>query len=215
MGRPLDTKLSPAIIGDLCQRAGSKAYLSGSISNLGTAYVIGVNAVNCQTGDYLAQEQVTANGKENVLKALGEASTKLREKLGESLKTVQKLDTPIEQATTPSLEALQAYSLGRMTMQGKGDYIGAVPLLKRSIDLDPKFAMAYAMLGTSYHNLGEKKLSAENTSKAYDLRTRVSEWEKFYIESHYHHFVTGDMEKARQAYELWAQIYPREQVPRD
>jgi eukaryotic-like serine/threonine-protein kinase len=213
MGRPLDAKLSPAIVGDLCQRVGSKAYLSGSISNLGSAYVIGVNAVNCQTGDYLAQEQVTANGKENVLKALGEASTKLRQKLGESLKTVQKLDTPIQQATTPSLEALQAYSLGRITMQGKGDYVGAVPLLKRSIELDPKFAMAYAMLGTSYHNLGEKKLAAENTSKAYDLRARVSEWEKFYIESHYHHFVTGDLEKARQAYELWAQIYPREQVP--
>jgi eukaryotic-like serine/threonine-protein kinase len=213
MGRPLDAKLSPAIVGDLCQRVGSKAYLSGSISNLGSAYVIGVNAVNCQTGDYLAQEQVTANGKENVLKALGEASTKLRKNLGESLKTVQKLDTPIQQATTPSLEALQAYSLGRMTMQGKGDYVGAVPLLKRSIELDPKFAMAYAMLGTSYHNLGEKKLAAENTSKAYELRSRVSEWEKFYIESHYHHFVTGDMEKARQAYELWAQIYPREQVP--
>jgi serine/threonine protein kinase/predicted Zn-dependent protease len=213
MGRPLDAKLSAAIVGDLCQRVGSKAYLSGSISNLGSAYVIGVNAVNCQTGDYLAQEQVTANGKENVLKALGEASTKLRKNLGESLKTVQKLDTPIQQATTPSLEALQAYSLGRMTMQGKGDYVGAVPLLKRSIELDPKFAMAYAMLGTSYHNLGEKKLAAENTAKAYELRSRVSEWEKFYIESHYHHFVTGDMEKARQAYELWAQIYPREQVP--
>jgi serine/threonine protein kinase/tetratricopeptide (TPR) repeat protein len=213
MGRSPDAKLSPAIIGDLCQRAGSKAYLSGSISNLGTQYVIGVNAVNCQTGDYLAQEQVTANGKENVLKALGEASTKIREKLGESLKTVQKLDTPIEQATTPSLEALQAYSMGRQTMQGKGDYTAAIPLLKHSIELDPKFAMAYAMLGTSYHNIGEKNLSAENTSKAYDLRARVSEWEKFYIESHYHQFVTGDMEKARQAYELWAQIYPREQVP--
>jgi Tfp pilus assembly protein PilF len=103
--------------------------------------------------------------------------------------------------------------MGRKTMQGKGDYVGAVPLLKRSIELDPKFAMAYAMLGTSYHNLGEKNLSAENTSKAYDLRARVSEWEKFYIESHYHHFVTGDLEKARQAYELWAQIYPRELVP--
>jgi tetratricopeptide (TPR) repeat protein/predicted Ser/Thr protein kinase len=213
MGRAPDTKLAPAIISDLCQRAGSKAYLNGSISNLGNQYVIGVNAVNCQTGDYLAQEQVTANGKENVLKALGEASTKLREKLGESLKTVQKLDTPIEQATTPSLEALQAYSMGRQTMQGKGDYTAAIPLLKHSIELDPQFAMAYAMLGTSYHNIGEKKLSAENTSKAYDLRARVSEWEKFYIESHYHQFVTGDMEKARQAYELWAQIYPREQVP--
>ncbi|MDP9340120.1 MAG: protein kinase [Acidobacteriota bacterium] len=213
MGQPADTKLTPAIIGSLCQRVGSKAYLSGSISALGSQYVIGVNAVNCQTGDYLAQEQITASGKENVLKALGEASTKLREKLGESLKTVEKLDTPIEQATTPSLEALQAYSLGRKTMQAKGDYPGAVPLLKHSIELDPKFAMAHAMVGTAYHNLGEKKLSAESTRKAYDLRTRVSEWEKFYIESHYHHFVTGDMEKARQAYELWAQIYPREPVP--
>jgi eukaryotic-like serine/threonine-protein kinase len=214
MGKPADTKLSPAIIGDLCQRAGSKAYLSGSISNLGAQYVIGVSAVNCQTGDFLAQEQVTANGKENVLKALGEASTKLRAKLGESLKTVQKLDTPIEQATTPSLEALQAYSMGRQTMQGKGDAAAAIPLLKHSIELDPKFAMAYAMLGTSYYNIGEKKLSAENTYKAYGLRARVSEWEKFYIESHYYQFATGDLEKARQAYELWAQIYPREPVPK-
>jgi serine/threonine protein kinase/tetratricopeptide (TPR) repeat protein len=212
MGQPSDAKLTAAIIGNLCQRVGSKAYLSGSISALGTSYVIGVNAVNCQTGDSLAQEQVTASGKENVLKSLGEASTKLREKLGESLKTVEKLDTPIEQATTPSLEALQAYSLGRKTMQA-GDYTGAVPLLKHSIELDPKFAMAHAMLGTSYHNLGEKTLSAQSTRKAYEQRSRVSEWEKFYIESHYYHFVTGDMEKARQAYELWARIYPREQVP--
>jgi tetratricopeptide (TPR) repeat protein/predicted Ser/Thr protein kinase len=213
MGLPSDTKLSPAIAGDLCQRAGSKAYLTGSISSMGSQYVIGVSAVNCQTGDSLAQQQVTANGKENVLKALGTASTQLREKLGESLKTVQKLDTPIDQATTPSLEALQAYSLGRKTMQGRGDFNAAVPLFERSIQLDPKFAMAYATLGTAYHNLGEKILAADNTRKAYELRARVSEWEKFYIESHYHHFVTGDLEKARQVYELWEQIYPREQVP--
>jgi eukaryotic-like serine/threonine-protein kinase len=213
MGRPPDTKLTPAIAGDLCQRAGSKAYVSGSISSMGSQYVIGISAVNCQTGDSLAQEQVTANGKENVLKALGTASTQLREKLGESLKTVQRLDTPIEQATTPSLEALQAYSLGRKTMLGKGDYTAAVPLFELSIKLDPNFAMAYATLGTADHNLGEKVLSAENTRKAYELRARVSEWEKFYIESHYHHFVTGDLEKARQVYELWQQIYPREQVP--
>ncbi|MGA2429645.1 MAG: protein kinase [Candidatus Acidiferrum sp.] len=213
MGLPPDGKLSPAIAGDLCQRAGSKAYLTGTISSLGSQYVIGVSAVNCQTGDYLAQEQVTAAGKENVLKALGEASTKLREKLGESLKTVQKLDTPIEQATTSSLEALQAYSLGRKTMQGQADFTAAVPLFERAIQLDPNFAMAYAALGTSRHNLGEKILAAKNTEKAYELRSRVSEWEKFYIESHYHDFVTGDLEKARQAYELWAQIYPRETVP--
>jgi eukaryotic-like serine/threonine-protein kinase len=213
MGKPADSKLSPAIAGDVCLRVGSKAYLSGSISSMGTQYVIGVNAVNCQTGDYLAQEQFTANGKENILKALGEAATRLRERLGESLKTVQKLDTPIEQATTPSLEALQAYSLGRKTMQGMADYTAAVPLFERSIQLDPNFAMAYATLGTTYHNIGEKILAAENTRKAYELRGHVSEWEKFYIESHYHHFVTGDLEKARQDYELWEQIYPREPVP--
>jgi serine/threonine protein kinase/tetratricopeptide (TPR) repeat protein len=213
MGLPSDGKLSPAIAGELCQRAGSKAYLTGSISSMGSQYVIGVSAVNCQTGDYLAQEQVTAAGKENVLKALGEASTKLREKLGESLKTVQKLDTPIEQATTSSLEALQAYSLGRKTMQGRADFTAAVPLFEHAIQLDANFAMAYALLGTTYNNLGEKILASKDTQKAYELRTRVSEWEKFYIESHYHHFVTGDLEKARQAYELWAQIYPRETVP--
>jgi tetratricopeptide (TPR) repeat protein/predicted Ser/Thr protein kinase len=214
MGQPPEAKLSPAMAGDLCLRAGSKAYLSGSIASIGSQYVIGVSAVDCQSGDYLAQEQVTANGKENVLKALGGASTRLREKLGESLKTVRKLDTPIEQVTTPSLEALQAYTLGRKTMQAKGDYTAAVPLFARSIQIDPKFAMAYAMLGTTYHNLGEKILSAENTKKAYDLSDHVSEWEKLYIESHYHHFVTGDLEKARQSYELWGQIYPREPVPR-
>jgi eukaryotic-like serine/threonine-protein kinase len=213
MGLPPDSKVSPAIAGDLCLRAGGAAYLTGAISSIGSQYVIDVSAINCQTGDSLAVEQVTANGKENVLKALGEASTKLREKLGESLKTVQKLDTPIEQATTPSLEALQAYSLGRKTMLGKADYTAAVPLFERSIQLDPNFAMAYANLGTAYHNLGEKMLASENTRKAYELRGHVSEWEKFYIESHYHHFVTGDLEKARQSYELWSQIYPREQVP--
>jgi tetratricopeptide (TPR) repeat protein len=212
MGIPLDTKLSPTVVGDLCQRLGSKAYLGGTISSIGSQYVIGVSAVNCRTGDSVAQEQVTANGKEAVLSALDKASIKLREQLGESLKTIQKLDTPIEQATTPSLEALQAYSLGRRNMLGKADYTAAIPLFERSIQLDPNFAMAYATLGTTYHNLGEKTLAAENTRKSYELRSRVSEWEKFYIESHYYHFVTGDLEKARQVYELWAQIYPREQV---
>ncbi len=213
MGIPPDTKLSPAASGDLCQRLESKAYLTGSISNIGSQYVIGVSAVNCRTGDYIAQEQVTANGKEGVLSALDKASTKLREQLGESLKTIQKLDTPVEQATTPSLEALQAYGLGRRNLLGKADYTAAVPLFQRAIQLDPNFAMAYAVLGTTYHNLDEKMLAAENTRKSYELRSRVSEWEKFYIESHYYHFVTGDLEKARQVYELWAQIYPREQVP--
>ena len=212
MGISPETKWSPAVVGDLCQRLESKAYLSGTISSIGSQYVIGVSAVNCRTGDSVAQQQVTANGKEAVLSALDKASIKLREQLGESLKTIQRLDTPIEQATTPSLEALQAYSLGRRNMLGKADYTAAIPLFERSIQLDPNFAMAYATLGTTYHNLGEKTLAAENTRKSYELRSRVSEWEKFYIESHYYHFVTGDLEKARQVYELWAQIYPREQV---
>jgi tetratricopeptide (TPR) repeat protein/predicted Ser/Thr protein kinase len=212
MGKRADTKLTPEIARDVCTRAGSKAYLSGSISNLGSQYVIGVNAVNCQTGDSLGRQQVTADNKEGVLKALDTATTKLRETLGESLKTIQKLDTPIEQATTPSLEALQAYSLGRKMMLGAGDYSAAVPLLQHAAALDPKFAMAYGLLGTCYSNLGEKNLAAENAEKSYLLRGHVSEWEKFYIESHYYHFVTGDLEKARQAYESWSQTYPRESV---
>jgi eukaryotic-like serine/threonine-protein kinase len=213
MGQSADTKLSPSVAVDLCQRAASKAYLSGSISSIGKQYVISVSAVNCQTGDSLAREQVIADGKDNVLKALGEASTKLRKQLGESLKTVQTFDTPIQQATTPSLEALKAYSLGRKAFQRQADFTAAVPLFERAIELDPNFAMAYASLGTTYHNLGEKVLASKNTQEAYELRTHVSEWEKFYIESHYHDFVTGDLEKTRQAYELWSQIYPRETVP--
>jgi eukaryotic-like serine/threonine-protein kinase len=213
MGRPPDTKLTPDVARELCERAGSKAYLGGSISSIGSQYVIGLSAVDCQTGDSLLREQVTANSKERVLPALSEAATKLRGRLGESLKTVQKLATPIEQATTSSLEALQAYSMGRKTFSGQADYNAAVPLFQRAIHLDPRFAMAYATLGTSYNNLGEKNLAAVNTTKAYELRERVSEREKFYIESHYYHFVTGDLEKARRVYELWAQTYPREYVP--
>jgi tetratricopeptide (TPR) repeat protein len=133
--------------------------------------------------------------------------------LGESLKTIHKLDTPIEEATTPSLEALQAYSLGRKMMLGKADYAAAVPMFERAITLDPRFAMAYALLGTCYNNLGEKNLAEQNTEHSYALRGQVSDWEKFYIESHYHHFVTGDLEKARQVYELWGQTYPRDSVP--
>jgi eukaryotic-like serine/threonine-protein kinase len=212
MGVPPDSKLTPKMASDLCQRLGSKVYLGGSISNIGNQYVVGVSAVNCQTGDSVAQEQVTANGKEAVLGALGTASTQIREQLGESLKTIQKLDTPIEQATTPSLEALQAYSMGRRDLTLKADYTAAIPLLEHAIQLDPNFAMAYSILGTTYRNLGEKTLAAESAKKAYDLRSRVSEWEKFYIESHYYDFGTGDLEKAAKVYELWGQIYPREEV---
>jgi eukaryotic-like serine/threonine-protein kinase len=209
MGQPPDTRLTPEIARDLCQRTESAAVLDGSIASLGSQYVLGLKAVNCRTGDSLAQEQVTADGKERVLKALSEAAAKLRSKLGESLSTVHKFDTPVEQATTPSLEALQAYSLGWKTKE-EADFAAAVPFFQRAIRLDPSFVMAYATLGICYATLGETSLGAENTRRAYELRERVSESEKFYIESHYYQFVTGDLERARQVYELWARTYPRD-----
>ena len=212
MGQPPDARLTPGTALDLCRRTESAAVLDGSIASLGSQYVLGLDAVNCHTGDTLSQEQVRVTGKEQVLSALDKMATELRRKLGESLGTLQKFDTPVEQATTPSLEALQAYSRGWKTM-AKADYAAAVPSLQRAITLDPNFAMAYASLGASYANLAETSLSDQNTRKAYELRERVSERERFYIESHYHHFVTGDLEKARQVYELWGQTYPRDYTP--
>ena len=213
MGRPADARLTAEMARELCQRTESAAFLEGSIASMGSQYVLGLTAVNCRTGDSLAQEQVTADSKERVLKVLGQAAAKLRRKLGESLRTVQKFDTPIEQATTPSLEALEAYSLGRKVMVGKGDVAAAVLFFQRASRLDQNFAMAYASLGTSYLNLGETKLGSDNIKRAYELRERVSEREKFYIESHYFDNVTGNKEKAHQTYELWAQTYPRDFAP--
>jgi DNA-binding winged helix-turn-helix (wHTH) protein/tetratricopeptide (TPR) repeat protein len=212
MARPAGTKITPEVAHELCQRAGSKAYLAGSIGSLGSEYVLELKAVNCRSGDTLAQELMTAASKEKVLGALGEAATKLRGELGESLATVQKLNVPLFQATTSSLEALQAYSLGRETMTGKSDFAAAAPLFLRAVSLDPNFAMAYSSLSNAYWSLGETNLGAENARRAYELRERVSDREKFYIECNYY-WATGDLEKARQAYELWAQIYPRDAVP--
>jgi DNA-binding winged helix-turn-helix (wHTH) protein/tetratricopeptide (TPR) repeat protein len=213
MGQAPDAGLTPAIARDLCQRVGSRAFLSGSIANLGTQYVLGISAVNCRTGNVLAQELVTADSKERVLRVLGEAAAKIRAKLGESLSTVEKLDTSLEQATTSSLEALQAYSLGVKTKEQMGGNAASVPFYQRAIRLDPNFAMAYGALAASYYNLGEATLAAESSKKAYELRDRVSELEKLHIEGHYFVLVTGDLEKARQVYELWTQIYPRHTVP--
>jgi eukaryotic-like serine/threonine-protein kinase len=213
MGQSPDAKLMPEMARDLCQRTGSKAVLTGSIAQIGTQYSLIVNAVNCWNGETLASTEAQASDKNHVLDALGKVATDMRAKMGESLSTVQKLDTPVEQATTPSLEALQAYSLGWKAQVGKSDDTAAVPLYQRAIRLDPNFAMAYASLGTSYNNLGETSLAAENIRKAYDLRDRVSDREKFYLESHYYQFVTNDLEKARRAYELWAQTYTRDSVP--
>jgi eukaryotic-like serine/threonine-protein kinase len=213
MAQPKDARLTRELAREVCQRTASAATIEGSISSLGSQYVVGLKAVNCRSGDVLANEQATASGKEQVLKAVGEAATKIREKLGESLASVQKYDAPAENVTTPSLEALQAYSLGYQTMTVKNDAATAVSLFQRAVSLDPNFAMAYARLGTSYNNLGQTARAAENTRKAYDLRERVSEHEKFYIASHHEHFVTGNLEAARRTYELWAQTYPRDWVP--
>ncbi len=212
MAQPKDARLTHGLAREVCQRTASAASIEGSISNLGSQYVVGLKAVNCRSGDVLANEQATASGKEQVLKALGEAATKMREKLGESLASVQKYDAPAENATTPSLEALQAYSLGVQALE-KSDRPAAVSLFQRAVSLDPNFAMAYARLGTSYYNLGQPARAAENTHKAYELRERVSEREKFYIASHYEHFLTGNLEAALKTYELWAQTYPRDDIP--
>ncbi len=213
MAQPKDARLTLGLAREVCQRTASAATIEGSISSLGSQYVVGLKAVNCRSGDALGNEQAVAVGKEQVLKALGEAATKLRERLGESLASVQKYDVPAENVTTPSLEALQAYSLGYRAHVVKNDYAAAIPLFQHAISLDPNFAMAYAELGTNYSNLGEIARAAENTRKAYELRERVSERERFYIVSHYEFFVTGNLEAARKSYELWAQTYPRDATP--
>jgi serine/threonine protein kinase/tetratricopeptide (TPR) repeat protein len=214
MGQKVDAKLTPDIARDLCRRVESMVYIGGSINKLGSDYVIGLQAVNCRTGDSLARQQVQTGRKEDVLRVLGKASTKLRGKLGESLSTVEKFDVPLEQATTTSLEALQAFSLGSKSQLERGDDAGAVPFFQRAISIDPNFAMAYAWLAVCQSNIGEYSMASENSRKAYELRERVSEREKLIIESLYYEFVTGDLEKSRRAYELWTRTYPRDFVAR-
>jgi serine/threonine protein kinase/tetratricopeptide (TPR) repeat protein len=213
MGQPADAKLTPETAREICQRTDSTAVLNASIASLGNQYVLGIKAVNCRTGDSLAEEQATAYGKEEVLKTLGEAATKLRAKLGESLSTVEKFDTPVKQATTSSLEALQVYSLGYQAAE-RGDYQASIPLLQRAIALDRNFAMAYDELGTDYSNIGEEDKASENSKKAYELRDRVSDREKLNIEAGYYQSVLGDLEKARAVYELLERNYPRAASPR-
>lgn len=212
MGRSPGERLTPEVARDLCQRAGSKAYLSGSIASLGSQYVIGLRAANCQTDDSLAQEQVTADSKEHVLTALDEAATKLRGKVGESLSTIQKYDTPIKEATTSSLEALKAYGVARYALDEDGNPFTAIPLFKHAIDLDPDFAAAYAGLGTCYTNVGDSELAAEAWKKAYELRNRVSEREKLSIAAHYQFEASRNLEKAAEAFAFWNQVYPRDDI---
>lgn len=212
MGQPADSRLTPQIALQLCRRTGSTAVLQGSIASIGSQYVLGLQLVNCATGDSIAQEQATAESKGQVLGALASAATKARTKLGESRDTLERFNAPIEQVTTPSLPALQAYSLGRARIRNDDD-LAAVPFLQHAIELDPNFAMAYASLGLIYMGTGNEKPGVENMQKAYELRSRVSEREKFYIESHYYDVVLVDLEKTRETYELWEQIYPQDEVP--
>jgi serine/threonine protein kinase/tetratricopeptide (TPR) repeat protein len=209
MTRPSSTKLTPEVAGELCQRAGSKAYLAGSIASLGSQYVLGLKAVNCQSGDLLAQEQVTAAAKEKVLDALGDAVTKLRGKLGESLATVQKFDVPLAEATTSSLEALRAHSLGEKAFRESGS-TAALPYHQRAIQLDPGFAMGYEQLGNDYYGVGELGRANEYYTKAFQLREHASEREKLAITADYYSSVTGELEKAAQTYEEEIASYPRD-----
>ena len=212
MGRSSDDRLTASVTREVCQRTGSKAMLTGSIAALGSQYVIGLTALNCNTGDVLAEAQEQAAGKEAVLKALDSGAVSLRSKLGESLSSVQKYDTPLEEATTPSLEALKAYSLGRKTEYAKGN-TAALPFFKRAVELDPNLAMAYVWMAFPYYSMNEVGQVAEYTRKAYQLREKVSERERFFIEATYYAFGTGEMEKAAQTLELWQQTYPRDDLP--
>ena len=209
MTRPANTKLTPAVARELCLRAGGKAYLAGSIGSLGSEYVLGLKAVNCQSGDVLAQEQVTATAKEKVLDALGGAASKLRTELGESLATVQKFDVPLEQATTSSLEALKAYSLGRKADNEKGS-AAALPYDLRAIEVDPNFAMGYRVVGNDYYNLSEQGRAGEYFTKAFQLREHASEREKLVITANYYQQLTGELDRAVQTYQEEIESYPRE-----
>ena len=209
MTRPPSTKLTPDVARELCLRAGSKAYLAGSIGSLGSEYVLGLKAVNCQSGDTLAEEQMTAGSKEKVLDALGDAASKLRGELGESLATVQKFDVPLEQATTSSLEALKAYSLGLKVNTEKGSAV-ALPYYQRAIELDPNFAMGYALVGDAYIILNEPGRAREYFTKAFQLREHASELEKLFLTSDYYFLVTGELDKAAQARQELIESYPRD-----
>ena len=213
MGRPAGDRLTPEVTHEVCLRTGSKAMLTGSIAGLGSQYVIGLKAVTCDTGDVLAEAQEQAAAKEAVLKALDNAALSMRSKLGESLSSVEKYATPVEEATTPSLEALKAFSLGQAERQ-KLALDRAIPHLERAIELDPNFAMAYATLGVVYRMQGRGQAS-DCLKKAFELKERASEREKLYISAHYYGDVTGQIDKTIEVYESWKEIYPRDILPRE
>jgi eukaryotic-like serine/threonine-protein kinase len=212
MARPTTTALTAEIAREVCQRAGSKAYIAGSIASLGSQYVLGLKAMNCQSGDLLAEQQVTASAKEKVLDALGGAASKLRRQLGESMTTVQNFDVPLSEATTSSLEALKAHSQGVKALNEKGASEG-LPYFQHAIELDPNFAMGYSALGDDYNGLGEVGRAAEYYARAFELRAHTSEREKLAITANYYSNVTGELDKAAQAYQGMIGSYPRDSRP--
>jgi serine/threonine protein kinase/tetratricopeptide (TPR) repeat protein len=212
MGQTPDAKLTPEIARELCQRMGSAAALDGSIAQIGSQYLLTLKAVNCASGESVASTEAQASDKNHVLDSLGKTASEIRSKLGESLSTVQKLDIPLEQATTPSLEALKALSSGRRVWFTTGE-AASIPFYKRAIELDPNFALAYAWLGIASTSIGEPSIAAGYTRKAYELSGRTSEPEKYFISAVFHKEVTGDIEKAAQSCKLWIQAYPRSQMP--
>ena len=212
MDQKPDAKLTPEIARELCQRTASAAFLEGSIAEIGTQFLLTLKAVNCRNGETLASTEAEAGDKNHVLDALGKTASEIRNKLGESIRTVQKFDTPLEQATTPSLEALKAFSSGTKIQLTTGD-AESIAFLKRAIELDPNFAIAYARLGIAFTSIGEPSVGAESTRKAYELRDRTSEAEKYFILATYYKEVTGNLEKAEQTCRLWIQDYPRSPMP--
>jgi DNA-binding winged helix-turn-helix (wHTH) protein len=212
MAKPANARLTPEVSREICERTASAAVLDGSIASLGSQYVLTLRATDCRSGDVLDEEQVQAARKEDVLNALSQIASGFRTRVGESLSTVKSHDTPLDEATTPSLEALKAYSAGWQASFSSGS-AAAVPFLKRAIEIDPNFASAYAALGRMYGDIGESALSSDNTSRAYQLRDRASDQERFFISLTYDLQVTGNLEKAQQTCDLWVQTYPRAWLP--
>jgi DNA-binding winged helix-turn-helix (wHTH) protein/tetratricopeptide (TPR) repeat protein len=212
MAKPADARLTPEVSREICERTASAAVLDGSIASLGSQYVLTLRAKDCRSGDVLDEEQVQAARKEDILNALSQIASRFRTRVGESLSMVKSHDTPLAEATTPSLEALKAYSAGWQASFSSGS-AAAVPFLKRAIEIDPNFASAYAALGRMYGDIGESALSAESTSRAYQLRDRASDQERFFISLNYDLEVTGNLEKAQQTCDLWVQAYPRAWLP--
>jgi eukaryotic-like serine/threonine-protein kinase len=213
MDQKADAKLTPDIAREVCQRTGSAAALDGSIAQIGTQYLLTLKAVNCSNGESLASTEVQAGDKNHVLDALGKTASEIRNKLGESLSTVQKFDTPLDQATTPSLEALKAFSSGHKIFVATGA-TGAIPYFRRATELDSNFAIACAWLGRAYRDLEENVTAADYTRKAYELRGPASEAEKYFILASYDIVTTENLLKAKQTCELWIEAYPRNPMPR-